>query len=306
MNRFVLPLIFALVAIAEPCGAAAIVQKKESATLEVRFDADQPTIALADEINVALSVEGPADLFVLAPLEWATTDRWQQLDRSEPTREPIGSGRIRWRVTYRFAPREPGELQFAFPPVKFRAGTEAEQTVAWAPILFTVTAKGGDLLDITAVEQMPPIAPPDRSWQLGIAVAVSCLCLIALLLVLRRLRHAVPRTPAQLALHEWDRLLALKLPEQGRSERFITLLTTLLRRYLERQYTMPARRRTTPEFVQSLAALGMMSAEEKQFLARFLERCEAVKFAGVPMSADECSQLAQAVRHFLQHPSKTA
>ena len=94
--------------------------------------------------------------------------------------------------------------------------------------------------------------------------------------------------------------MALNLPEHGRSERFITLLTTLLRRYLERQYAIPARRRTTPEFVQLLADFGTLSADDKQFLVRFLERCEAIKFADVPMPPAECSEWAQAIRQFIQ------
>ncbi len=306
MNRLALTLLLAFAAFADPCAAGATAQKKGPATLEVRFDANMPTIALSDTIEVALTVEGPPGLIVQAPLDLPTTIPWLQLDRSKPTREKIGSGRIRWRITYRFAPREPGNLEFAFPPVKFRAGSQAEQTVVWDSIAFRVATQGGELRGDTGVEEMPPIAPPDRSWQLGIAVALAGLCLIALLFALRRLRYIVPRTPAQRALHEWERLAALKLPEQGRSERFVTLLTTLLRRYLERQYTVPARRRTTPEFVQSVAAIGTLSADDKQFLVRFLERSEAVKFAGVPMSPFECSESAQAIRQFIRRAGKAA
>lgn len=300
MNRYALTLMLVF-AVAGPCAAGSVVRTTGPAMLEVRFDADKPKIALADVIDVTLTVEGPPDLVVIAPLQWATNAPWQQLDRSAPTREPAGAGRIRWRISYRFAPREPGDLEFAFPPVKFRAGDGQEQAVAWEPIPFTVITQGGELRDITAVEELPPVAPLYRSWQIGVAVAGAGIFLIALLFALRRVfRRAVPRTPAQLALYEWERLVALKLPEQGRSERFITLLTTLLRRYLEGQFAIPARRRTTPEFVPSLAAVAGLSANDKQFLARFLERCEAVKFAGVPMAVAECSQWAQATRQFIQ------
>lgn len=299
MKRHVLTLIFALAA-APPCAADTIAQTRGDAELKVHVDAKNSAIALADLIDVTLTVEGSPYLLVKAPLELATTAPWLQVERSEPTREKIGPGRIRWRLTYRFAPREPGQLVFAFPVVKFRAGAGAEQSVAWDPIPFTVTTQGGELRDITAVEELPPIVLPDQTWLLWSAGAGSGLFLIALLFVLRQLlRRDMPRTPADLALHEWERLVALNLPEQGRSERFITLLTTLVRRYLGRQYAIPARRRTTPEFLLGLTEIAALSADEKRFLAQFLERCEAVKFAGVPMPAEECDQWAQATRQFL-------
>ncbi len=301
MNRIALTLICAFaVALAQPGAAGTIVQTKGDAELKVHVDAKNSEIALADLIEVSLTVEGDPDLLVKAPLELPSAAPWLLIERSEPTRESIGPRRIRWRLTYRFAPREPGKLVFAFPPVKFRTGAAAEQSVAWEPIAFTVTTPGGELRDITAVEQVPPLVPPDRSWLIGSAAVGSGLFLIALRFVLLRLfRRVTPRTPAQLGLYEWERLVALKLPEQGRSERFVTLLTTLVRRYLERQYAIPARRQTTPEFLHGLADLASLSADEKRFLARFLERCEAVKFAGMPMPADECSEWAQAAKHFL-------
>lgn len=301
MKRHVLKLMFALAAaVAQPCAADTIAQRKGDAELKVHVDAPNSEIALADLIEVTLTVEGSPDLIVKAPLEWPTATPCLLIDRSEATREKIGPERIRWQLKYHFAPREPGQLVFAFPAVKFRDGAGAEQAVAWEPIPFTVKTQGGELRDITAVEELPLIAPPDRTWLLWCAGAGSGFFLIALLFALRHLlRRVVPRTPAEFALHEWERLVALKLPEQGRSERFVTLLTTLVRRYLERQYAIPARRRTTPEFLHSLAEMATLSAEEKRFLAQFLERCEAVKFAGVPMAADECSQWAQATRQFL-------
>ena len=140
---------------------------------------------------------------------------------------------------------------------------------------------------------------------MGLVVAGLVVLLAALAFGLRRfLRRDSSRTSAQLALEAWDRLLAKKLPENGRSERFITLLTMLMRRYLERQFALPARRRTTAEFVQQLESCPLLSGEEKQFLTSFLERCDAVKFAKVDMSVDECRRWADSARQFLQRQAR--
>jgi hypothetical protein len=298
MMRIVLVLAFG-VTLAAPSFAGTVVQRKGPAELEVRCDGAGQDIALADLIAVTLTVEGCPGLDVQAPLDMGSAP-WLVIKRDVPTREEIGPGRVRWQIQYRFAPREPGKLAFTLLPVKVRDGN-AEQAVSFDPIPFTVTTAAGELKPITGIETVPPIVARDMTWLLLTALAASILGLAVLLLVLRRLmRPSVSRTPAEHALHELDRLLAMGLPQCGRSERFITLLTTVVRRYVERQFGLPARRQTTPEFLRSLAKSPALTPSQKQFLHDFLERCEAVKFAGVAMAPGECDKLAKSARQFLE------
>jgi hypothetical protein len=94
--------------------------------------------------------------------------------------------------------------------------------------------------------------------------------------------------------------MALDLPGQGRSERFITLLTTLVRRFLERQLALPARRQTTPEFVRLVETSTALSAAQKQFLIGFLSSCDAVKFGRQALTPAECARWASSARAFLE------
>ena len=55
-------------------------------------------------------------------------------------------------------------------------------------------------------------------------------------------------TSAQVACRELDRIASLGLPAAGQVERFHTLVSNVLRRYLEKRFGLPARRQTTPEF----------------------------------------------------------
>ncbi len=309
MTRIRLILMLCLLGSAVPCNAATITQKKDGASLEIRFDGAKPTLALADLITVALTVEGPPTLHApIAPLELPGAAPWVLVERSKlSTQELKDPPRRRYQLVYRFAPREPGEkIPFHFPDVKFRDGGHDEQSVSWTPIDFKVETslvhpERMALRDITALETTAPVAPPDSSWQRWSALAALGLLLMAALLAARILmRRKVGRTPAQFALYEWQRLVAMKLPEKGHSERFITLLTMLVRRYLERQFALPARRQTTPEFMQNLGQLPMLTPQEKQFLTSFLHGCDAVKFAKEEMTAEECNRWANAARKFLQ------
>jgi hypothetical protein len=305
MKRAVL-ILFSLLCAGPAAFAGSRVQTQADASLEVQFDGKEPDLSLADLITVTLTVHGARGVIVTAPLELPTSAPWSQVERKQPTRKSV-DGRDRWQIVYRFAPREPGKLTLDFPDVKFQNPGASEQTVSWAPITFSVTTTATEMRDITSIEELPPITPADHRWLLWLSLALIGFLAIAGLVVIRRLSRRVRvQTAAERALHEWERLLSLKLPETGRSERFITLLTVLLRRYLERQYAMPARRQTTAEFRRSLDGIESLTAEEKQFLATFLERCEAIKFAGMTMSVDECARWARETRSFLERAGRPA
>ena len=94
--------------------------------------------------------------------------------------------------------------------------------------------------------------------------------------------------------------MALRLPEKGHTERFITLLTLLVRQYLERRYSVPAHRQTTPEFLRRLSQIQGLTQVQRHFLTSFLERCEHVKFAQSPIAIDKYNRLAEETRHFIE------
>ena len=303
MTRSILVLI-ALATIAQPCRAD-IVQDDGAATLVIVFGAEQPTIALSDLITVTLQVEGSKALRVHAPLDLPTGSKWTLMERSKPERRPDGPDRVRWRLVYRFAPQEPGDVPFLFPDVKFRDVDEQDQTSTWKVVTFKVTTQvtkldRGSLRGVPDIETVPTPAAADLTWPKWTALgAASCLLAVGWFASRRWFRRGIPKSPAQWAQRELDRLIALKLPEQGRSERFVTLLSLLVRRYLERQHQLLARRQTTPEFLRQLEQQPDLSADEKQFLGSFLTRCDTVKYAGVEMPTDECRQWAESTRRVL-------
>ena len=90
-------------------------------------------------------------------------------------RETNGPDRVRWRLLQRFAPTEPGpKIPFAF-PVKLHDG-EKEQTITFSLVDFNVTTQItkldlSQLHDITEIETLPAIEPPDHSWRWWTALA---------------------------------------------------------------------------------------------------------------------------------------
>ncbi len=301
-------LIGILVLIASPCAAGEITQKNGQGTLAVRYGAHAPKITLADLITVTLTVDGRKGLRVKAPDQFPPDFPWLLVEMSKPQRTELTPERESWRLLYRLAPRAPGQrVVLRFPDVQVRESQDPtdEQTIKWDPLEFEVTTTIANpdragLRDITAIETVPtdpPLEPFAWRW-----LALALILLVSLIIVfgLRGfLRRRSLRTAAQLALYEWQRLIALKLPEQGRGERFITLLTLIVRQYLERRFAIPARRQTTPEFLNALSQHTLLTTEEKQFLTAFLQQAEAVKFAQSAISIEECQRWADAARLFL-------
>lgn len=65
----------------------------------------------------------------------------------------------------------------------------------------------------------------------------------------------------------------------GEPKVFCTAVSSALRDYLEERFEFHAPDRTTEEFLEELQASPKLSVDQKVFLARFLERCDLVKFA---------------------------
>lgn len=292
---------------ASTCAAGTVTQTKGNASVEIRWDSSNRALALSDLITVTVIVAGPAPLPTpAAPLGLPADAKWQLVQRSRPVRE-VNGAKERWQLTYLFAPREPGKLQFLFPPVKYRGSDGVEELADWEPIEFDVAIPPlGELRDITSIETLPPLPPPGRGWLIGVILLVSLIGFLILAAGMRRwLQARKVRTPIQAALDAVNRLAARRLPETGRGNRFVLLLTMIVRRYLERQFPLPAQRRTTPEFLRELEACQALTSEEKSFLSSFFVRCETVKYGKGEMLPDECARWLNAVGSFLEQRART-
>ena len=265
-----------------------VLKRKATRRWKSCYDADRPQITLADLITVELRVEGTANLEVEIP-EGAPAG-WIFVNPKLPIiKESAGKDRVRWRLITQFAPEQPGpKVSFVYPAVTYRDGKDAH-TVKFAPVEFVVTTKFtnpdlSQLRDNANIETLPPVVLPEPMPWTWIALGGAVIVLMALAIGARRYWRRTSRPgAAQLALQEWQRLVALGLPEKGHSERFVTLLTLLVRQYLERQFSVrdAARRRNSCINCTNLDAV----TGRKQFLTA-LERSEHVA-----ASADDAGRM---------------
>jgi hypothetical protein len=286
--------------------AAPVVQQQGPAALrtEARLDDGVLALAFTDQLPLLVEVIGDAGLEVRPPQKWVG-EPWK-LDRLQaPQRERMGDGRVRWSQPLWLEPLAPGEVKLQLEPLSYRQRGGSWQTVAWQPLTVRVQARLTDpdinsARDIVPIEEVPAPAGRQRWQALGAAVLAA---LALLVLIAWRFRRRAPamsgsRSLQHAALRDLDRLIALRLPERGKGERFGTLLAGLLRRYLERKHGLPARRQTTAEFLAALEQVEHLE-KHKAWLEQFLGRCDQIKFAPVNTTQAECDELSQQLRAFL-------
>jgi hypothetical protein len=308
MNRCTMIFFWVSVAPWSAAGAdeSTVVQQSGPATLWTTNPLEKNVIVLpfTDELTLLIDVKGGAGLEVQPPDAW-TKSPWQARLAGPPVRKE-NADRVRWTQTLLVEPQTPGESSLTLAPLKFRESPDDDwRSITWQPIAVRVTTKltQPDLKsarDITAIEELPARPPPKTQIEL-IVMIVGGAFLVVLLLGAWRVRRKTSHTrgsPEAWALYELSRLQALRLPEQGKHERFGTLLANLLRRYLEKKHQLPVRRQTTGEILAALPQYPAL-ADQRPFLEAFLRRCDLLKFAPVDSTADECRALAEQVRQFI-------
>lgn len=162
------------------------------------------------------------------------------------------------------------------------------------PVAASSAAVTNDIRDIK-----PPVAIPNAwewVWWVLAALAVAA----AAIFVWRwwrkrRLQILVePPLPAHVrAKQKLDEALALI----SQPKPFCTLVSDTIRLYLEECFNFRAPERTTEEFLHELQGTDLLTAEQKERLGEFLERCDLVKFAKYePREPELCELHTSALR----------
>lgn len=163
----------------------------------------------------------------------------------------------------------------------------------------------GQLRGITGIEDVPP-TPVQSSWPYWLALAAVLLVVAAVLIskLVRRRPATRAALPADIwALVKLDRIDAMKLSDAGAAERLHTLVSDVVRRYLERRFDLQAPRQTTIEFLETMRASPKLSTSQQELLREFLERCDLAKFARAACGVEECRTTAAMARRFVEETS---
>jgi hypothetical protein len=165
----------------------------------------------------------------------------------------------------------------------------------------TSPADLSQLRDITGIEQLPPLpAASQAAYWLAAGAFLLLLVLVAAWRWLRRPRPERSPLPDEWARRELDRIEALKLPDAGDTERYATLISQVIRRYLQLRFSWRVPQQTTVEFLEALRRDARLSPDQQAGLRGLFERCDLAKFAPAALSPEECRSLLGEARAFVE------
>lgn len=283
--------------------------------------ARQPYIRPAEYV---VMVEGPENLDTVLPdlkpkdvrlmerlgeEEKELPEKVIEVRADEPVRVLLEDGRVRIARRYVLDPIVPGV--YLVPPFVVDIG-EGGAAVSAPPVVLharDLTVEEGERLQEFAGIESPEPFVPARPVQMLLRGALAGLAALALIgaagaVVLWRVRKArippPPPAPWDVARQRLRALAARRLPESGRYEAYYVDLSAILRYYLEDRFGVRAPEQTTPELLETVAALGVLTPEQQEALGDFLAHCDRVKFARYEPNRVEMDEGFERVGRFVE------
>ena len=157
-------------------------------------------------------------------------------------------------------------------------------------------AEGGekDIRDLKPLEKIKRPVP----WRwiaagAGTLVVLACVAGILFARRRRRARQAVARPPEEMARRELDDLEATGILEEERYREYVFNLSLILRRYLERRFSIPAVEQTTEEILAALRGSSALEEETKKKIRSFLQESDPIKYRGLAPAGAETGGLRE-------------
>ena len=279
--------------------------------VEVGLAADRSELTVGDVATLTLTVTHPAGHRVMQP---RLDRRWGEFEVravSRPTTSSVGGDLESTTQTIDVTLFAPGSFDTPELPVTVRDDLGNVSSHAAAPVTFTVVSvlSGDDLelKDIRPQASLPfPLfglfesGPPVWLW-IVLAVALALAAAAGWILywrsqARRRLATAIdPRMPYEIAMDELARIDALGLLDRGRFKEHYTLVSEVLRGYVEQAFHVPALDLTTEELREAIAASGLDPSQAGRMLET-LAGSDLVKFARLRPETSDAKGLTTEVR----------
>ncbi len=120
-------------------------------------------------------------------------------------------------------------------------------------------------------------------------------------LLARKVAPPPPPVPAHIwAMAELNKLLAERLPENGRTQEFYYRINAIVRGYIERRFGFLAAEQTSEEFIVAVSRSGDLFDSQKQLLQQFTSACDPVKYARAMPSPEDIAWVVETARGFIQ------
>lgn len=256
-------------------------------------------LTVGDPVQLTLEVAHPADVQVIIPKLEPAWGRFEVREQSQAETVSNSDGASITRQTLTVTLFEPGTFETPALPLTISDNSGQVNEITTTPVSLTVVPvlAEGD----TTLKDIRPQAGMDIPSMLPLAITalvVAALAAAAGWWLYRRWRSGRlgqivdNRPPYQVAFDELAHIAGMKLPEKNRFKTHYTLVTDVLRTYIEKQFQVHAFDRTTTELKQSLAQSTMNPEHGRQFIDLFMDS-DLVKFAKITPTIAEAYQTVE-------------
>ena len=279
-----------------------VVMAQEEVTAVITTDRNE--LRVGDVVTLTLMVQHPEDMHLLAPELPKNWGLFEVRGQSPLMVTDNGDGSQTSTQAFEVTLWAPGSYQTPLLVLSLVDEDGIVSEVTTVPTTLTVlsvlTEDDLDLRDIKpqAVIESPPVWP----WLLlaGLAAVVAWWLWRKLRgqEVAEQIITATTRSIDVITLAELDRVEALNLPAQKRYKEHYTLISEVLRRYLEDGFHVLALEQTTDEVGRALSKTVVLS-EQQQNILNILRQADLVKFARVKPEEEAAQQLPAEGRQFV-------
>ena len=248
-------------------------------------------VAAGQPFNVIVTAIAPPNTRLLFPELGEQVGAFNLLEIERQPDIPTDNGRqFRWKLL--LDSLEPGQQELPAFAIEIRTVEgEEDGSVSTSPVTLTVNTS---LSTIPEEAELQDIRGPidislSKPWPWWAWLIIGCsvtIAIIAFLLILANRRTEEAALPvAQLlpadieAMAAIDKLESEQLLNSARFHIFYTRLSTIVRRYIERRFSVMAPERTTDEFLREIRHQAILSGAQKDALESFLRAADMVKFA---------------------------
>ena len=278
--------------------------KQDGVTLEVTLTPDR--VELERDIEMRLALTAPKG--VEARLPESFTDRLEGLViEGSYQGETVDDGALVRRVFFLRLRPVPGADLYRIAP--FAVTYSDNRWFATKPMVLPLLplrkegeARLSDLdVSIKKVWVWPRLSTVARYFGYGVAGALFLGGVWQLFRWIRRRIRLARMAPRERALWELKELLERQLPQKGKVKEFYVALTHIVRRYIERRYSVRAPEQTTEEFLQEATHHPAFTPETLTRLREFLAAADMVKFAGITVTAETVADSTAAAKRYLEN-----
>lgn len=260
------------------------------------------TVTVGQRFVVLLKVRGPVGATIQFPVgvdsAVAASPTAPQVIGSPVIDSVVDAKGTTRSAAYRFTAWDVGPQQLGLGNIAVTLNGRTEYVSLASQVVFVRSVLP---LDTTLHKPKPPRPPivlvPFNWWPWIALLAAILLALLAYWLYrMWRRRRDRPLPPFETAEREFARIEAMHLIEAGEPERYVALMTDVLRTYLSARVEGIRRSHTTPELIAAAAPIHAHAAG----LARLLSQADLVKFARQKVSPGDAPALGAEAREIVR------